>query len=374
MLAALLLACAAAGHPNSISRSRIEVDGARARVELAVQALTLIEEQGGDADGDLLLDDGELAAARPGIETYVLDHLALYTGGVPETGGRRAAGAVTGLRAELDPPSGGQFPMLGQWVFLELAYQAAEPFQDLAVRFELFEVMNSLHLDYATLVWNGEEPQTFVFALGSRTWEHEPWSRRRPRVLRAFLARGARDAACGPDAPLLLAALLCASPRRRAALWAALLSVLGFALGLPAGALAHLPLPAGFAPLAAALSAAYVATDALLRRAPRVPWLEAGAFGLVVGLAAGQAAAGDVRDEPLSRAAALGLELGAAPAVLLIALLAYALLAALPGDRTAAGAEPWLAPKSVRRAALLLTAAAGFALFAARAGFLDWLA
>ena len=79
MLAALLFA-AAAGHPNSVSRTHIEVEGARARVEVAAQALTLIEELGGDADGDLLLDEGELAAQRPALEAYLREHLLFFAG------------------------------------------------------------------------------------------------------------------------------------------------------------------------------------------------------------------------------------------------------------------------------------------------------
>ncbi len=371
LLPALLLA-AAAGHPNSISRTHIEVEGARARVELAVQALTLIEELGGDADGDLLLDEGELAAQRPALEAYVPEHLSLFAGGPPEHGGVRAAGALRALRAELDPPSGGAFPMSGQWVMLELDYEAPRPFEHLVVRFELFEVVNSLHLDYATLVWNGEEPQTFVFSLGERTWEHEPWAERRPRVLRAFLARGARGAGTGAAALALLAALVCASPRGRPAYAAALLAALAAGLGVAPGALATLPLPRGFAPLAAALSAAYVATDALLRRVPRRPWLEAAVFGLIQGLAAGQAASDEVLDEPLSGAAALGLALGHTLVLVPAALALAAVLGRWPGERGAPGAEPWHAPRFPRSALLATAACAGFAVFAWSAGFLDW--
>lgn len=376
MLTALLALAAASLHPNSMSRTRIEVEGPRARVELAVQALTLIEELGLDADRDLFLDEEELAAARPALESYVLKHLSLYTEGAPEAGGVRVSGAVTALSAALDPPAGGAFPMLGQWVFIELLYTAEAPLAHLAVSFELFKAMNNAHLDYATLVWNGEKAQQFVFAADSRTWVHEPWAERRPRVLSAFMAFGAR-ASASPATLALLVALLCAAPRGRTAGKVAFLAVLGAALGLAPGALGALgtaALPWGFAPLGAALSAAYVATDALLRGAPRRPLLEALVFGLVHGLAAGQAISADVLDEPLSGAAALGLELGYAPALLAIAAVLCALLAVLPGDRASQPeAEAWLAPRLVRAPLLFCAALVGFVLFASEAGFLDWI-
>jgi hypothetical protein len=362
-LALALLVCGAS-HPNSISRSRIVVDGAQAAIELSIQAQTVIEELGGDADGDLELSRAELAALGPALAAYVLQELELLAGGA------RVEGTVTRLDVVLDPPSGGVFPMLGQWVLIDLAYRHTAPLVDLTFGFHLFEVTNSAHRDYASLDFNGEPEQRFVFALGERVWRIEPWAEQRPRVVRAFAARGARDASLGAATIALLVAVLCASPRRRGALGAAALAALVASAGVVPGALELLPLPHAFAGLAAALSAAYVATDTLMHKTPRTPWIEAGAFGLVHGLHLGAGAARAVPDAPLERVAVIALAVGAAGALLAIGGVAWALLRALPGRRGRGTAEEWLVPAGVRKVICVGAALVGFGLFARRAGFL----
>jgi hypothetical protein len=69
MLAPLALAACALAHPNSVSSSRLEVDGRELRLVLRCQARTLIESLAQvDADGDGLLTAAELEAARPVLQ------------------------------------------------------------------------------------------------------------------------------------------------------------------------------------------------------------------------------------------------------------------------------------------------------------------
>jgi hypothetical protein len=368
MLLALLLTALAA-HPNSISRSRIEVRGAEAEVELLVQAETVVEELGGDQDGDLAYDEAEFAELRPALERYVRERFLLYHGGSPEAGGSVVPGVVEGVELLRDPPASDGFALPGQWIDVRLRCVAPEAFHDLTVVFGLFEVTDSLHLDYSTLWWNDEPAQTFVFSLGARVWRHTTWASERPRVLADGLRRGARGSLAAALFPMFLLALTAAVRRGRGALAALSLAPLGFVLGLWPGALLDLPLPPAFAPLAAALSAAYVASDALLRGAPRPANLEATIFGAVHGLAAGHAAAEEMRAEPFVRLALVATELGAALVLFPLALALYALAARLPGERASPGL-PWLLPRTPRRLVGGGVALAALALFSARAGFL----
>ncbi|MEM7309877.1 MAG: hypothetical protein AAF682_24585 [Planctomycetota bacterium] len=375
LLAGLLALTVA--HPNSISSSHITVEGASVRIELSFQTLTLIEELPVDDDGDLLLDDDELERHRATIESYVLEHLVLRSGGVD---GTVLGGRVEALAPVVDPAASSGLPMLGQWLDLTLAYDADAPVEDFVVSWHLFEVMNAEHFDYAELVWNDEEPQSFVFGLGTRVWRHEPWAERRPRVVADFRRRGLEAALDAWPTLALLAVLACAARGRRGgfvgvALGAQLAAVALGTLALGLGVAERGLPPAAFLELAAPLSVAYVATDTLVRRAPRNPLLEALAFGAVHGFAAALPLVRDVGDEPQGGAAIAGLLQGWGVVMGGAAIVAAALLAGLPGDRRSAeGAEDaaapgWLAPRVPRIALSVAAAAAGFVLFARRAGF-----
>jgi len=366
MLTHLLIALCVS-HPNSFSTSLIEVRGDMVRVELVAQALTFIEELGLDADGDLLLDADEFERARPQLEAYVLEKLSVRSAGVA------LSGRVEGARTVMDPIPAGEEPRMGQWLEFELRFDHRAAVEDLAVGFELFEVMNSAHLDYSTLLFNDEQPQRWVFAMGSRLWEHETWAARRPRVLREFLRRGGAAALADGLTLGLLLMLLCACSVGRSGLGVAGLAVVGFGSGFGFAAAGLGALSSSFLGLAAALSVAYVATDTLLRQAPRRPLLEAVVFAAVHGLCAGDSLSRDVRAEPLTAAALTGLELGAMGVLAAAAALCWLSLGRLPGARDAEGEAAWLAPRAARRLAGSIAGLWGFWLFADRAGFLDWL-
>ena len=372
ILAAVLLGLAhpsLPGHPGSVSQSQVVVEGAEVRVVFAFQTLTLEEELRLDRDGDAELSPSELEAARATIEGYLLEHFRVLDAGrghAPLAG--RVEALATTRRAE---------PRDEQWIEARLAFTAEDALADVAVELDAFRGMNPGHLDYASLVWNGHAPAYYGFGLGVERWDFDTPAERRPGVARDFLRRGAAGVAAGPEALLLLCAVLLAGARGRGAWTAAAVLVAAVVAGIAWGALAPWVPPRSFLGLAGSLASAYVACDALLRSTPRTALPEAGLFGAVIGLFVGVGERTVLADEPLAWTAGGSLLLGAVGVLVLAAIVAPVALGLV--GRVAArgggaggddGAPRWLVEHPARTLLLVAVAAVAFWRFAARAGFL----
>ena len=285
MIELLLFLAPALPHPQSLSSSRIEVDGREARVTLRCQALSYLEVLPGlDADGNGELDAGEVAAAGATLFEYASARYTLAVGADLEgEGGEVLPARLVEVRHEA--PSGDhELTRFGGAVTLGFVCEAPREVEDLAVEMRLFEEAGSDHVDLATLVWPGGVSRSFALDLQAPRIRA---SRGGGGTFGAFFRLGLEHILAGWDHLAFLVALLLSSRRLR--------SVLGWVTAFTAAhsitlALATLGVArtAGWEPLiesAIALSIAYVAADNLWRPAlPRARWVEAFLFGLLHGL------------------------------------------------------------------------------------------
>ena len=306
MCIALLCALLLWAHPDSHSSSRLVVDGGRAALELRCQARSLVEALALDENGDGGLDAGELARGRREVERYVLERYRL----LGEVEGRSERFPLEGRMVGLEVLDAADSRFAEPWVRAALELEAPAPLSALSIEVSLFREQNPLHRDAATLVWNEEEPASFLFGEGRERWDFEPAARRRPGVLAAYARLGVEHILTGYDHIAFLLALLVASRRLRSLVGVVTAFTAAHSVTLALAALGLVRVPPGLVELAIALSIAYVASGNLLRKEPHTPWLEAFGFGLLHGLGfasfLGQALAG----EPLVVSALLGFNLG----------------------------------------------------------------
>jgi hypothetical protein len=369
VLIPLFLSLAAAGHPSSLSRTQIRVDGARAAVELRFQALSLLETRPElERVRDGFLDAEELAAGRAEIEAYLLAHLRLA-----RVEGERVeplAGRVLALTAE-DPGLLGPFDL--QNLSAELEFAAPAPLEVLEVESDLFHETNPWHQDFATLAWNDDVPVHHTFEGRETRWRFEPAHVRRPGVFGVFLRLGIEHILAGFDHQAFLLALLVAARRARSLVGVVTAFTVAHSLTLALAALDVVHVPARFVELAIALSIAYVACDNLLRTEGRDPWLEAFGFGLLHGLGFAGFLGDALSGEPLLTTALLAFNLGVELGQLALVAAALVLGAlVLRRWRATPAAATGLVPRGVRAVVSGLVALAGFYWFFERAGWLPW--
>ena len=376
LLPSLVLLLAAAGaHPNSLSRTQIRVDGARATAEVGFQALSLVEvlpELDRVRDGNL--DADELAAARAEIESYLLAHLSLA---------RLVGDREEPLSGKLVALSGQDLAQLApldlQQIDARLEFEAPEPLEQLAIESRLFPETNPWHQDFASLVWNGEAPVHHTFEGHETRWRFEPAHVRRPGVLALFVRLGVEHILTGFDHQAFLVALLVASRRVRSLVGVVTAFTVAHSITLAVAALGVVHVPSRFVELAIALSIAYVACDNLLRASARDPWLEAFGFGLLHGLGFAGFLGDALRGEPLIVTALLGFNLGVELgqlALVSLSLLAIALFfrvrRALRREPSGSERSDGIVSASVRSVVSIAVALAGFYWFFERAGWLPW--
>ena len=365
----------AAAHPESLSRTQIRVEGARAEVEIRFQALSLIEVRPElDRTRDGFLDQGELAAARAEVEAYLLASLRLLS----REGAREEpiVGALVSLVPD-DPARLGALEL--QSVTARLDFAAPRPLTSLAVESLLFHETNPWHQDFCSLTWNDDEPVPHTFEGQATRWDFEPAHVRRPGVLATFVHLGITHILGTLDHPLagsdhlaFLLALLVASRRVRTLIGVVTAFTLAHSLTLAAAALGWVHVPPLFVELAIALSIAYVACDNLLRREARNPWPEAFLFGLLHGLGFAGFLKNALLGEPLILTALLGFNLGVELGQLAFVLACVLLVALLfRAHRRREGADG-IVPARVRTAVSIFVALCGFYWFLQRAGWLPW--
>lgn len=356
-------------HPESESRSLVRVEGAKATVALRFQALSLIEVRPElDRSRDGWLDAAELAAGREAIAAYLLGTYRLLA---LEEGRETALAGELGALVPEDPARLGAFEL--QTVEATLTFTGARPLGALWIECRLFAETNPWHRDTCLLAWNDEPAVPHLFDGREPRWRFEPADVRGPRLLRATLRIGLDSVRLDPVALAFLLGLLASVRRGRTLVALALALTLAHALGALAAVHGTLRAPPRFVALALALSVAYVGCDNLLRRAPRDPWLEVAAFGLLLGLGSASLLAGPLVGEPLVAVALLGFHIGLLLAGLLV-LGSGALLGVVLVRRSRRppreGPAEGLLPPLLRRALSVLVALVGFALFVERAGWL----
>jgi len=358
-------------HPDSLSRSTVRVEGARATVELRFQALSLLEVLPAvDRSEDGWLDAGELEAARDVLEDYLLEHFRLAA--VSDEGETALEGRMRSAVAQ-DPAALGAFEL--QNLDVSLAFEAARPIERLALECTLFREANPWHKDTCFLTWNQDEEVPHLFEGQETRWLFEPAHVRRPGVLGLFLRLGIDHILGGYDHQAFLLALLVASRRARSLLGVVTAFTLAHSVTLAAAALGLVHVPARFVELAIALSIAYVACDNLLRKEPRTPWLEAFLFGLLHGLGFAGFLAGALAGEPLVLTALVGFNLGVEIGQLGLVLLCLgAIVVLFRAHRGRARTDPslGLVPPRVRSAVSAVVASSGFFWFLERAGWWPW--
>jgi hypothetical protein len=362
-VALLAAAGAAATHPGSISRTRIDVRADGLRVELRVQAQTLFETLPLDADGDGRLALAEVEAGRAALAEYVAARLRV----VPLGSGEERA-VPLGLDSISTSTPGAR---IDEWYLLALDGALAASPERLAVETRLFLEQNPDHVEYTAVAWEGEEPTEVVFGAGEHRAELVPQGARRAGVLGSFLRLGVDHILSGWDHLAFVLALLVAVRGVRPLVGVVTAFTVAHSVTLALAAFEVVRLPSNFVELAIALSIAYVALDNLLRREAHAPWLLAFAFGLVHGLGFAGFLSSALAGEPLKLTALLGFNLGVEAGQLLVVVpIALVLLVFGPAPPPEPDAERWLAPRWLRVTVNVAVAALGLYLFTDRAGWL----
>ncbi len=360
----LLLLAAARPHPESLSRSQVLVVGNAATVELRFQSLSLIEVLPElDSQPDGRLDADELAAGRSAVEAYLLANFRLQ-----RVEGEREE-PLSGSVQELETEQAREGPLDLQWLRARLSFSAGTELEVLVVESHLFHETNPWHQDNCTVAWNGAEEVPHLFQADETRWRFEPAHVRRPKVFTAFLELGAKHVLLGFDHLAFLLVLLVASRRVRTLLGVVTAFALAHSLTLAVAAPGWVDLPFRFVDLAFALAIAYVATENLVRRDPRSPWLEATFFGLLHGLGFRGFLAQDLAGEYLVITALASFDLGLWLGQLAVVLPAVLLLRILFLVQAAQREPGQIAPRWFRLSASAVVAVFGFYWFTQRAGW-----
>ena len=361
----LALAVLAGSHPDSLSSTRVVIDGREARVTQRFQALSLIEVLPAlDGDGDRILSAPELAEARGEIERYLLGAWRLSAGSVA------LAGVLERLEPD-DPAALGPFDL--QRVEAEFVFRGEQELAVVTLESRLFHETNPWHKDLVSVVFHGVDPVPHTFEGPDARWTFEPARVRRPGVLAQFVRLGVDHIRTGFDHQAFLLALLVCSRRLRTLIGVVTAFTLAHSLTLACAAVGWIDVPARFVELAIALSIAYVACDNLLRREPRNPWFEAFFFGLLHGLGFAGFLADALVGEPLLLTALVGFNLGVELGQIVLVLFVTAVVWVVFRSHRRVPEDPerprGIVPAGVRLVVSVLVAAAGFYWFAERAGW-----
>lgn len=346
MTVLLAAALAVLLHPDSLSTTRLEVQGDEVWLTMRVQVLSLLEVLPElDADADGTVDAGEVTAQAPAILHYVGEHYRLVTGSDRDLSGGRPL-APQPVAARLVPAGSEEARGFRQGaVDVELVLAAPGPVEDLLVESRLFALTSPAHIDILTIVWPDGARRTLTLDEETPRGRSDPSGR---GAGLAFLQLGWRHILSGWDHLAFLLALVLASARVASLLGVVTAFTLAHSvtLGLAALDLVQVSRYATLVEALIALSVAYVAADTALQpRRLRSRWKEALVFGLIHGLGfAGFLRESLVQEEARVLALAtfnLGVELGQVAVVLgLVALLRLVPRGAEGGAGDAAGLAP----------------------------------
>lgn len=289
MLFALLAFCASpAFHPESLSSSRIEVDGNEARLTMRCQALSLEEILPWlDANGDGEVDAAEVDAQQALITDYISQNYTLTVGSNRDLqGGVRLIPEPILAQRVAGPEEATPGYRKGA-VDVTMVYRSDGPIQDLLIEHTLFQETSPGHVDIASVEFttDGESlSRTFVLD------ENAPFARWDPTgrgAFSAFVKLGWQHILSGWDHLAFLVALVLASRRLRSLLAVVTAFTLAHSVTLALASTGTIQV-ARFAPFIEtliALSIAYVALDSVFQpRRQLARWPEAFGFGLIHGL------------------------------------------------------------------------------------------
>lgn len=361
----LAVVAALLAHPNSVSSSRITVDGARVAMELRCQERTLIEslpELDRDDDGDLVAS--ELRKGAELVESYVREHLIVAADARESV--RDGTRLVPRLRS-IVPAVGALAGALpgDELVDIVFDYECDRAPRSLVVDTTLFRESDPFHRDHCAIVWNGAEPVARLLWVEDPLWLFQPDAAPDGNVLGAYLHLGIEHILTGYDHIAFVLALILASRRVRALLVVVTAFTLAHSLTLASAALGWFELPGSVVEPVIALSIAWVGARNLFAEPPKRLWPEAFGFGLVHGLGFAGALRETLAAEPDKLRALFGFNAGVELGQLAIVLTVVLLLRIVA--RTRAEHEPaTLAPAGLRRATAGVVAILGLWWFAER--------
>lgn len=288
----------AAAHPNSVSSSRIVVDGGAVRLELRCQAATLLEASPLDRDGDGRLSADELAAGLPELERRIHEGYRLSA-----AGGGGAWRPLEGklVEAHLVAP--------GEHVDFLCRFESGEDVEALKVEFSLFHESNPWHRDQAQIVWNGATPRTRLLWVEDPTWVSRA-SASEGGTFFQYVGMGFEHILSGYDHIAFLVALVVAARRLRALLGVVTAFTVAHSVTLALASLDVVRLPAGPVEALIALSIAWVGLRTAIDPRPRRLWPEAFGFGLVHGLGFARILAESLATEAQKLGGLVGFNLG----------------------------------------------------------------
>ena len=366
---------AAPAHPNSISHSRVTVQGSFARLELRCQALSVLEAFPADTDVDGRIDPEELGAIADALGRYVDEHYVLLadSGGDPYRG-RPLHGELTGLA--LDEPGLGA-PAAEQWVELVLDYDTDALITDLLFNVSIFTETSPGHRDLCELTWNGETLPEALFARGAEYRYYAPASQPVARPALGWVRMGVDHTLGGWDHLAFVLALIVSARDLRGLIWVVTAFTLAHSVTLALAALGVVTVLARTVEMAIAASILWIGVANLAARHQRSRWPEAFVIGLVHGLGfasfLGAALLGEPRRLPALAGFNVGVELGQL-AVVLAVVLPLLLWRRLRPERSGSSGAPsqaeWLAPRGLRLSVSAAVALAGAWWFVERAGWI----
>lgn len=357
-------------HPNSLSSTRLRVDGRTIDVLMRCQVESLREVIPDlDADRDGLVSFPELEQGSPEILDYIANHYRVFTGTDREMEGGElllACGLATNPTSDSDRPFGPlQWGEYGDWVDVHLEYTATTEIRDLVVEIDLFFDTSPAHYDVTSIEWG--EGQTSTLVLDQET----PRRRSDPSVggaLTGFIRLGFDHILGGFDHLAFVFALVLASRSYKKLIGVVTAFTVAHSITLGATAVGWFDFSEHSALIEAgiALSIAYVAMEQLVfPRVDRSRWLEAFVFGLIHGLGFAGFLADSLVHENRKLVALFGFNVGVELGQLLVVAALALILFALKRDK-ATEDQKFLAPRWLRIAGCLVVAGLGFYWFGER--------
>ncbi|MBI5361757.1 MAG: HupE/UreJ family protein [Planctomycetes bacterium] len=362
----LALAAALFAHPNSVSSSRITVDGARVAMELRCQERTLLEslpELDRDDDGDLV--ESELKKGAELVQNYVREHLILAADA--RESARDGARLVAKLHSVVSATGALAGALPGdELVDFVFDFECEHAPRNLAVDTTLFRESDPFHRDHCAIVWNGAEPVSRLLWVEDPLWMFQPDAAPAGNVLGAYLHLGIEHILTGYDHIAFVLALILASRRVRSLLVVVTAFTLAHSLTLASAAMGWFDLPGSVVEPVIALSIAWVGARNLFAEPPKRLWPEAFGFGLVHGLGFAGALRATLAAEPDTLRALFGVNAGVELGQLAIVASVVLLLRIVARTR-AEHERATLAPAGLRRATAGVVAILGLWWFAERA-------
>ncbi len=235
-----------------------------------------------DSDKSGGLSSDEVAAHRPELERFFLDHLSVRGSDAP-TGARAVPGALRVAAAPAAAPARAGTP--GTHSALLLIYIWPQPVTALTIRYDLFLPDVPTASCLATIV-QGSEVHSIVFTPERREASFLLGRISPASQITSFIVLGVRHILTGYDHLLFLLSLLMVGGAIRPLVKVVTAFTAAHSITLSLAALGLVAFPARWVESAIALSIAYIAAENLWRRtiSMRRRWLVTFGFGLVHGL------------------------------------------------------------------------------------------